>query len=321
MGGAGLTYYGDDRPGISRQRRGRGFTYKAPDGTTIARGEERARLEAMAVPPAYEDVWMTPLANGHLLATGRDTRNRKQYRYHEKWSEAQAETKFASLVDFAHALPRLRRFVARDLDQPAGERSFALASAVTLIDRASLRVGNPDYTRENGSYGTLTLRSKHVKLDGNVIRLRYTAKGGKKVRRQINDRTLAKTLEKINDLPGAELLTWADAQGEVHQLNSAGLNTYIAEASGCDDFTAKTFRTWAGTVAAFEAAEKGQATIKQLAEAAAAQLSNTPTVARNSYIHPAVIDLAGEAPPEIKVGRKTGLFASEARLLTYLEQL
>ena len=321
MGGAGLTYYGDDRPGISRQRRGRGFTYKAPDGTTIARGEERARLEAMAVPPAYEDVWMTPLANGHLLATGRDTRNRKQYRYHEKWSEAQAETKFASLVDFAHALPRLRSFVARDLDQQAGERSFALASAVTLIDRASLRVGNPDYTRENGSYGTLTLRSKHVKLDGNVIRLRYTAKGGKKVRRQINDRTLAKTLEKINDLPGAELLTWADAQGEVHQLNSAGLNAYIAEASGCDDFTAKTFRTWAGTVAAFEAAEKGQATIKQLAEAAAAQLSNTPTVARNSYIHPAVIDLAGEAPPEIKVGRKTGLFASEARLLTYLEQI
>ena len=321
MGGAGLTYYGDDRPGISRQRRGRGFTYKAPDGTTIARGEERARLEAMAVPPAYEDVWMTPLVNGHLLATGRDTRNRKQYRYHEKWSEAQAETKFASLVDFAHALPCLRRFVARDLDQQAGERSFALASAVTLIDRASLRVGNPDYTRENGSYGTLTLRSKHVKLDGNVIRLRYTAKGGKKVRRQINDRTLAKTLEKINDLPGAELLTWADAQGEVHQLNSAELNAYIAEASGCDDFTAKTFRTWAGTVAAFEAAEKGQATIKQLAEAAAAQLSNTPTVARNSYIHPAVIDLAGEAPPEIKVGRKTGLFASEARLLTYLEQV
>ena len=259
MGGAGLTYYGDDRPGISRQRRGRGFTYKAPDGTTIARGEERARLEAMAVPPAYEDVWMTPLANGHLLATGRDTRNRKQYRYHEKWSEAQAETKFASLVDFAHALPRLRRFVARDLDQQAGERSFALASAVTLIDRASLRVGNPDYTRENGSYGTLTLRSRHVKLDGNVIRLRYTAKGGKKVRRQINDRTLAKTLEKINDLPGAELLTWADAQGEVHQLNSAGLNAYIAEASGCDDFTAKTFRTWAGTVAAFEAAEIGRA--------------------------------------------------------------
>ena len=321
MGGAGLTYYGDDRPGISRQRRGRGFTYKAPDGTTIARGEERARLEAMAVPPAYEDVWMTPLVNGHLLATGRDTRNRKQYRYHEKWSEAQAETKFASLVDFAHALPCLRRFVARDLDQQAGERSFALASAVTLIDRASLRVGNPDYTRENGSYGTLTLRSRHVKLDGNVIRLRYTAKGGKRVRRQINDRTLAKTLEKINDLPGAELLTWADAQGEVHQLNSAGLNAYISEASGCDDFTAKTFRTWAGTVAAFEAAEKGQATIKQLAEAAAAQLSNTPTVARNSYIHPAVIDLAGEAPPEIKVGRKTGLFASEARLLTYLEQV
>lgn len=314
-----LTYYSDDQPGIARLRRGRGFTYKAPDGTTIARGAERDRLEAMAIPPAYEDVWMSPLAHGHLLATGRDAKARKQYRYHEYWSQAQAETKFNSLVDFGHALPRLRRFVKRDLEEDAGERAFALASAVTLIDRAALRVGNADYTRENGSFGTLTLQSKHVMLNGNRINLRYTAKGGKKVRRQINDRTLAKTLGKINDLPGAEIFTWVDDDGETHQLNSNALNTYIAQAAGTDGITAKTFRTWAGTVAAYEVAEKGGATIKEMAQAASDQLSNTLTVARNSYIHPAVIDLAGSDALDVEVGRSAGLFASEARLLAFLE--
>ena len=315
-----LIYYGDDQPGIARLRQGRGFTYRAADGTMIDRGAERKRLEALAVPPAYENVWMSPLENGHLQATGRDARARKQYRYHEKWSEAQSETKFNSLVDFGHALPRLRRFVKRDLEEDAGVRAFALASAVTLIDRASLRVGNADYSRDNGSYGTVTLKNRHVKLDGNTISLRYTAKGGKKVRRQINDRTLAKTLGKINDLPGARLLSWVDADGDVHDLSSTALNNYIAEAAGDDHITAKTFRTWAGTVAAFEIAEKGQATIKAMAEAAAEQLSNTATVARNSYIHPRVIDLAGGDPIETDVGRKTGLFAAEARLLTFLEQ-
>lgn len=314
-----LIYYSDDQPGITRLRHGRGFTYRAADGTTIDRGDERKRLEAMAVPPAYEDVWMSPLENGHLLATGRDTRSRKQYRYHEKWSEAQSETKFNRLVDFGHILPRLRRFVKRDLEEDAGARVFALASAVTLIDRASLRVGNPDYTRDNGSYGTVTLRNRHIKLDGNRISLRYTAKGGKKVRRQINDRTLARTLEKINDLPGKELLSWVDDDGEVHHLNSAALNDYIARAADDDGVTAKTFRTWAGTVAAFEVAEKGNATIKAMAEAAAEQLSNTPTVARNSYIHPQVIDLAGADPMDQDAKRKTGLFAAEARLLSFLE--
>lgn len=318
---AELIYYQDSQPGISRLRCGRGFTYRAADGTTIDRGVERKRLEALAVPPAYEDVWMSPLVNGHLQATGRDARARKQYRYHEKWSEAQSETKFNGLTDFGHALPKLRRFVKRDLAQQAGERSFALASAVTLIDRAALRVGNADYTRENGSYGTVTLQSKHVKLAGNQISLRYTAKGGKRVRRQINDQTLARTLGKINDLPGAELFSWIDDQGDVHSLNSSALNEYIAEAAGNDSITAKTFRTWAGTVAAFEVAEKGSATIKSMADAASMRLSNTPTVARNSYIHPAVIGLAGSDALVLDTARTSGLFATEGRLLQFLEAL
>ncbi|WP_370400264.1 DNA topoisomerase IB [Sulfitobacter sp. JB4-11] len=315
---SGLVHVSDTQPGITRQKRGRGFTYIAPDGTTIARGAERQRLEALAVPPAYEDVWMCPLPNGHLQATGRDDRKRKQYRYHPEWAAARAETKFDTLVDFAEVLPRLRRRVQRDLREPMGEKIFALASAVTLIDRTSIRVGDPEYTCQNGSFGAVTLRDKHVQLDGNRIALRFTAKGGKKVRRQISDRTLARVLHKISDLPGAELLGWLDDDGSLQTVTSTHLNTYIADAAGSDGFTAKTFRTWNGTRAAFEVAEQGNATIKAMTVAAAEELNNTPTVARNSYVHPAVIDLAGADALAEKTEGPTGLFASERRLLHYL---
>lgn len=320
MTAADLVYYADDQPGIRRHRRGRGFSYVAPDGTTIEQGAERKRLEALAVPPAYEDVWMCPLPNGHLQATGRDVRQRKQYRYHVDWAAAQAETKFAGLSEFGHLLPRLRRRVSRDLKEEAGERDFALASAVALIDRTAIRVGNPDYTRENGSYGALTLTSRHLKLEGNQIRLRYPGKGGKRVRKQMNDKTLARILHKISDLPGGEILTWTDSSGTPQTLNSTALNGYIADAAGSDTVTAKTFRTWAGTLAAFEVAEVGEATIKAMAEAASARLANTPTIARNSYIHPDVIDLAGAAPLELEGLGKSGLLAAENRMLEFLDQ-
>ena len=314
-----LIYVSDDQPGITRQKRGRGYSYIAPDGTMIVRGPERTRLEALAVPPAYEDVWMCPLPNGHLQFTGRDARNRKQNRYHADWTAAQAETKFAGLVDFGHVLPRIRRRVSRDLKGDAGDQSFALASAVALIDRTSMRVGNPDYARENGSYGALTLRGRHVKLDGNTIHLRFKAKGGKMVRRQMNDRTLARILGKINDLPGAEVLSWLDDDGTPHRLSSAGLNRYLAEASGAKGITAKTFRTWTGTLAAFEVAEKGNATIKAMAEAAVERLHNTPTIARNSYIHPAVIDLARKERLSVEGQTAAGLYVAEGKMLAYLE--
>lgn len=315
-----LVYMTDEQPGISRRRRGRGFTYIAPDGTTIARGKERARLEALAVPPAYEEVWMCPLPNGHLQATGRDTRARKQYRYHPDWAEARAQTKFDSLAQFGEVLPRIRRRVRRDLGEDAGERSFALASAVALIDRTAIRVGNADYTEQNGSYGALTLRRKHLKLHDGRIEMRYTAKGGKRVRKTLSDRWLAGILDKISDLPGRELLTWVDASGDVHTLSSSALNAYIAEAADVEGVTAKTFRTWKGTLAAFEIAEKGDATIKAMSEAAAEELNNTATIARNSYIHPAVIGRAGEGPLDIKGYDRNGLRVSEGRLLRFLEE-
>ena len=319
MAATGLVYMSDAEPGITRRRRGRGFTYLAPDGTTIARGAERARLEALAVPPAYEDVWMCPLPNGHLQATGRDTRDRKQYRYHPEWSEAQARTKFDQLVTFGEALPRIRRRVRRDLAEEPGERIFALASAVTLIDRTALRVGHADYTRENGSYGALTLRRSHVRLNDSRIELKFRAKGGKRVHRQMNDRSLARILHLISDLPGRELLSWVDDDGKAQTLSSNALNSYIADAAGTDHITAKTFRTWKGTLAAFELAEKGEATIKAMSEAAGEVLANTATIARTSYIHPAVIDLAGSGPLEVAGYDRADLRLSEGRLLKFLE--
>lgn len=319
----GLFYYPDDRPGIRRRRNGRGFSYLAPDGTRIERGPERDRLEAMAVPPAYERVWMSPLANGHLLATGYDTRERKQYRYHPDWVAARSETKFACLAAFGRALPAIRLQVRRDLAAEAGDRELALAAAVTLIDRLSLRVGHRDYAQTNGSYGALTLRARHVRLQNGLIRLDFVAKGGKRIRRQLGDRTLLRVLEKARHLSGAELLTWTDAEGAAHSLASGTLNQYIAEAAGPgpDDehFTAKTFRTWAGTLAAFERACAGPASKESLAEAAAARLYNTPAVARTSYVHPRVMELAGTTPDLPEPIRLPRLGSAEARLLAFLE--
>ncbi len=316
----GLIYVTDSDPGITRRRRGTGFSYIAPDGTTIARGAERDRLESLAVPPAYDDVWMCPLPNGHLLATGRDARKRKQYKYHPDWATARSETKFDQLAEFAEVLPRIRRRAKRDLEEDAGTQKFALASAVTLIDRLSLRVGHENYAQENGSYGALTLRSRHLKLRDKTLYLDFKAKGGTRVRKQINDRSLERLLEKVDDLPGATLLTWIDEAAQAQSLTSGQLNAYLSEASGEDFVTAKTFRTWSGTVAAFAAAEAGNTTIKAMAQAAAERLHNTATVARNSYIHPKVIDLAGDANVQSDPVSRSGLFAIEQRLLGYLKE-
>ena len=316
---AGLIWYPDARPGIARARSGTGFRYILPDGTTLARGPERTRIETLAVPPAWEEVWLSPRANGHLQATGKDVRQRKQYRYHADWSAARSETKFDGLAAFGRALSKLRARVKRDLAAEAGDMDFALAAAVALIDRLALRVGGAAYERDNGSYGVTTLRRRHMRLSDGGIRLSFTAKGGKRVRRQIADRTLSRILHKAADLPGAQLLTWLDDHGTVHRLGSGEVNGWLAGAADVPGVTAKTFRTWAGTLAAFAVAEAGGATIKAMAAAAAEHLGNTPTVARTSYIHPRVIALAGAEAPSIEGGTVAGLRIGEARLLRFLE--
>ena len=290
----GLRYYPDDRPGISRLRRGRGFSYIAPDGTRIDDSRERARLKAMAVPPAYEDVWMSPLPNGHLLATGRDAAQRKQYRYHPNWTAARSETKFDQLAAFGDVLPRIRLWVANNLGDGIGSSKTALAAVLALLDRGSLRPGHPEYSTENGSYGATTLRARHVDLtDGQTV-LSYTAKGGKQVDKTIPGTKLNRVLGQIMDLPGAELISWIDAQGEVRAVRSEMLNACLDDLTD-GIATAKTFRTWNGSHAALRVLlESPHASVMDCAKAASKRLHNTPAIARSGYIHPDVLDLADQ---------------------------
>lgn len=318
MNASSLIYYPDTKPGMTRKRRGRGFSYFDVAGQLVREKAERERLAHLAVPPAYEDVWMCPVPNGHLQATGRDAKGRKQYLYHPDWTQAQAAAKFEGLAEFGCALPRIRRRVQKDLQEDVGDKEFAIAAAVTLIDRTGLRVGNPQYLEENGSYGALTLRKRHVSFSGNQIDLNYCGKGGQMVHREMTDAKLARILGEINDLPGATLLSWVDDDGDAQTLSSEALNGYIAQAAGIEGASAKAFRTWAGTCAAFVVAETGGATIKDMSEAAAEALHNTPSIARNSYIHPDVIALAGQSPPKFKPEKRSGLLVSEQRLLGFL---
>ncbi|MCK0097690.1 DNA topoisomerase IB [Yoonia sp. F2084L] len=314
-----LVYYPDTQPGYGRRRCGRGFTYFDVDGATLRDAVMRGRLKALAVPPAYTDVWYCPDPLGHLQATGRDAKGRKQYIYHPSWTDAQAEAKFNGLAAFAACLPRLRRRLQRDLATEPGTRDYALAAAVTLIDRTAIRLGSPQYAAENGSYGALTLREKHIDVAGSEIKLRYDAKGGQKVSHKMKDAKLASILDDLTDLPGRTVLTWIDSAGAPQTLTSGALNTYIADAAGIEGATAKSFRTWIGSCAAFEVACEGPATITQMATAAADVLHNTPTIARNSYIHPAIIDLADQPVPDFATVKTDGLRVAEQRLLGFLQ--
>ncbi|WP_224823214.1 DNA topoisomerase IB [Cognatishimia sp. MH4019] len=289
----GLTYYPDNRPGIARKRRGRGFSYIAPDGTRIEDATERKRLAAMAVPPAYEDVWMSPLPDGHLLATGRDAAKRKQYRYHPDWTAARSETKFDQLGAFGEVLPRIRRWITINLSEDIGAPQTALAATLALLDRGSLRPGHPEYSDENGSFGATTLQARHVDLIAGGVALDYTAKGGKRVQKTVPGAKLNRVLGRIMDLPGAELISWIDGQGEPRAVRSEMLNACLFELTD-GIATAKTFRTWNGSHAALNVLlRKPDATITACAEAASERLHNTPAIARTGYIHPDILDLVG----------------------------
>ncbi|ABD53195.1 DNA topoisomerase IB [Jannaschia sp. CCS1] len=295
----GLIYYPDSQPGISRRRCGRGFSYRAPDGTTIADTDMRRRIDALAVPPAYNHVWISPRLNGHLQATGYDAATRKQYRYHPDWTRFRANRKFEDLPRFGHALPRLRAAIRTGLEAEPGSRDFVLAAVLGLIDRLSLRPGHPDYAEANGSFGATTLRSRHLLADEDGTRLRFLAKGGQKVSKTLRDKTLARALHKLDDLPGAPIATWLEGD-EVRTVSPDMLASFMADVTGEDGLTPKTFRTWNGSVAAMDVAlSNDDLTISAMADAAAKRLNNTPTMARNSYIHPEVIALS-ETEPDVR---------------------
>lgn len=331
MGPRGLVYVSDSEPGIRRQRAGRGFCYRLPDGEVLRDPDERRRIEALAIPPAYRDVWICIDQRGHLQATGYDDRSRKQYRYHPDWSAFRNELKYANLPEFGRSLPRIRRRVREDLRAEAGDLHFTLAAIVALADSFPLRAGNRSAASENGTYGATTLLKRHLKFDDTTIRLDYRAKGGKRVRMQLKERRLHQILEKIADLPGRALFKWRGDDGVLRPVESGQVNAYLGQVSGATH-SFKTFRTWAGSRAAFEAGmealDQGRSpSVKAMTRAAADVLHNTPTVCRNSYIHPTVLGLAqlggGEAEDLLEHLRGAqpvaGLRAAEYRLLALLD--
>jgi DNA topoisomerase-1 len=292
----GLRYMSDVVPGIRRKRKGRGFTYVDPDGERLQDAETLARIRALAIPPAWTDVWICATSNGHLQATGRDARGRKQYRYHDRWRQVRDETKFERLPEFGKALTRIRRQVDRDLRQPGLPRERVLATVVRLLDVAFLRVGNLSYARDNDSYGLTTLRNRHVEVRGRTLRFEFRGKGGKLHTLSLEDERLARVVKRCRDLPGYELFQCLE-DGERRPVDSGDVNEYLREIGG-DDFTAKDFRTWAGSVlAAREFAarprprSKRQATraVNEAIDSVGRQLGNTRAIARKSYIHPEVI--------------------------------
>jgi DNA topoisomerase-1 len=313
---AGLRYVSDAAPGIERRRAGRGFTYIGLDGKRLTDRAKLAWIRSLAIPPAWTDVWVCSSRNGHLQATGRDARGRKQYRYHPRWRTRRDEVKYDRVLAFGKALPRMRRRVARDLHHSGLPRERVLAAVVRLLEKTGIRVGNEEYARDNKSYGLTTLRGRHAQVGSKRIRFRFRGKGGKAGEVEISDARLARVVGRCQDLPGQELFAYLDEHGEVRSIGSGDVNAYLAEISG-HDFTAKDFRTWAGTVLAAQAlAELGPAdsatesrrNVVRAVERVADWLNNTPAISRKAYVHPDVID----AYVEGDIVQKAALAADEA---------
>lgn len=294
----GLHYVTDTRPGITRKLvRGR-FAYFAPDGTRIRDAETIRRIDALAIPPAYEAVWICPDPRGHIQATGRDARGRKQYRYHPAWIALRDENKYDRLIAFGKALPRLRRRARRDLQRSGMPREKVLGAVLLLLDATLVRVGSRRYARQNRTYGLTTLRRRHVQVRGSRLRFMFTGKSGVEHDVTLQDRQLARIVRDCADLPGQHLFKYRDEDGEIREIGSVDINAYIREVSGAD-FTAKDFRTWAGSVHALAELRKAppaeSETARKRAVAAtiklvARRLRNTVAVCRQCYVHPTVVD-------------------------------
>lgn len=333
---AGLRYVSDQSPGLTRRRAGTGWHYFGPDGRRVSSAGEIARIDRLAIPPAWTDVWICPSPNGHLQATGRDQRGRKQYRYHADWRATRDATKYERMTAFARALPKIRRRVAADLKRPGLGRDKVLAAMVRLLESTHIRVGNDEYARANKSYGLSTLRNRHVRVRGGRIAFDFTGKSGRRHAIDLRDPRLAGIVARLQDLPGQELFGFVTEDGRVVDVKSDDVNAYLRAAAG-GDFSAKDFRTWAGTVlatlalAGAAATPEHRHTKKHLADVVkrvAERLGNTPAVCRRCYIHPAVPEayLAGEVVPlvngagEVFSPRATALGVAEKAVLAFLEK-
>lgn len=334
---AGLRWVSDGSPGIRRHRSGDAFAYTAPGGARIEDDATLQRIRRLAVPPAWTDVWICPHANGHLQATGRDARGRKQYRYHERWRAVRDANKYQRLIDFARALPRVRRRVRRDLARRGLPRAKVLATVVQLLELTLIRVGNEEYARDNRSFGLTTLRDRHVHVRGAEVRFVFRGKSGREREVSLRDRRIAAVVRRCDELPGRQLFQYVDGSGERHAVDSSDVNDYIRDAAG-GEFTAKDFRTWAGTVLAARALQEmervdaeaqAKRNVVAAIEAVAARLGNTRAVCRRCYVHPAIVDayldgsmldvLRGRAEREMRSSLRT-LSPEEAAVLALLQQ-
>lgn len=289
-----LVFVYDDMPGISRRNARGKWLYKDSEGNAVTDKEEIARLNAIALPPAYEKAWFAPIANAHLLATGWDARGRKQYRYHPEYRSAREADKFDNCSTFGSQLPRLRSRVDTDLRSHAISKDRAIASIVRLLDMGSLRIGNEVYARANKSFGATTLRMRHVSVTGPKLSIRFRAKSGKECVKRLTDKSLARFVRAMQDLPGQRLFQFLDEQGAPHPVTSSDVNAYIRDTMGYD-FTAKHFRTWSASITAFTLIYNSteRLSIKTVLETVAERLGNTPAIARKSYVHPHVLSAIG----------------------------
>jgi DNA topoisomerase I len=302
----GLRYVTDAQPGLRRIKSGQGFRYVDERGRTVRAPKVLGRIRSLAIPPAWTNVWICPHENGHLQATGRDAKRRKQHRYHPLWREVRDTTKYDHMIEFAETLSGIRRRIARDLKQYGLSREKVLAAMVRLMDLTFIRVGNDEYAKNNRSYGLTTLKDQHAKIRGERVHLSFRGKSGKYHSIEVEDPRLAKIVRNCQDIPGQELFQWINGDGTRHDVTSGDVNDYLRAISG-SDFTAKDFRTWAGTVLAaqalkatgpFETQRQAKKNVKHAIEVVAAQLGNTAAVCRQCYIHPLVTDgyLKGKLP-------------------------
>ena len=331
----GLVYVNDDVPGIQRLRRGKGFVYRAAGGARLHDADALTRIRNLAIPPAYTQVWICPLPHGHLQATGRDARGRKQYRYHTEWRRARDGSKFDRMLEFGAALPRIRAVVKRDLAAPVGQqvqRETVIAAIVRLLDTTLVRVGNDEYARSNGSFGLTTLRRRHASVQRGELRLRFRGKSGVARDVSLQDARIARIVRRCQTLPGQELFQYLDEHGEPHGIGSADVNDYLRSASA-GEFTAKDFRTWHGSVHTLQlwraldpdaAAHPTPAGAKRVLEEVASRLGNTVAVCRKAYVHPRVLALLTDASAAQHgaaanpLVRRAGLTSAERALLAFL---
>ena len=333
---AGLRYVGDDRPGYIRKSKGDDFEWLDTEGKVIRDEQRLLRMKRLAIPPAWVNVWICPAPNGHIQATGRDARGRKQYLYHERWREVRDENKYDRIISFGKALPKIRRRIARDLKLPGLPRNKVLATVVQLLERTFIRIGNEEYARENKSFGLTTMKDRHVEVKGAKLRFRFRGKSGREHEVDVTDGHIAKIISKLQDLPGQDLFQYVDDDGEIRDITSQDVNEYLREITG-EDFSAKDFRTWAGTVLTaialnvqekFETQKQAKSNINTAIKAVAKILGNTPAICRKCYVHPAVlgtyldqksIDGLKRTTEEALEREDVDLRSSEAAVLKFLE--